>query len=441
MSGETLSRGRFEIMAAANREILSKNLYGDHFNREIGAPYRIPCHNYNVLLKRLKHSELLGKPFYCTVYDYNHKVPIRGNKRGSLSTYNYRENVILDKIFFDFDKDYNPAAKTRLQGLNYNPVLKKEFIINLMEHGRIKEPMDQAITTARYLWEEYGGEPLLVFSGSKGCHLYYFFEPVKLDYPKEVLSRFTRDLKDKGLFNFNTDEEPGLLDTAPVGDVARISRVPGSIHPETGLYCHPFKMDYSYGEIISNAQEEAPPYTDFNPVEMRSPTLREKLIEYDKNMRVDMELQRYQRAFKELEPRKPSPAMENKIQIRGPEDILKLNQFPCFKGAPFTHELRLILAYICSWSGMSREDTLEAIRYYGEHKGTVLSKNDKKGNYFLRKIQGSEEYPKYIFSCKSMKKHGLCRECNGWFYLKLQLPEEFHKRINEYKENQGGEHM
>ena len=428
-------------MAPAKREILSKNLYGKNFNREIGIPYRVPCHDYNVLIKRLKHSELLGKPFYCTVYDYNHKAPIRGNKRGRLSTYNYRENVILDKIFFDFDKDYTPAAKKRLQELNYNPVLKKEFIINLMEHGRIKEPIDQAISTARYLREEYGGEPLLVFSGSKGCHLYYFFEPVKLDYPKEVLSRFTRDLRNQGLFNFNTDEEPGLLDTAPVGDVARISRVPGSIHPETGLYCHPFKTDFSYGEIISNAQEEDPAYTDLNPVEMRSLTLRETLIRYDEIIRGDMELQRYQRAFMELEPRKPTPAGGSKIQIRGPEDILKLKKFPCFQNAPFNHEMRILLGLICLWSGLSDEDTLEAIRTYGEDRGTVLSRDNNKGKYFLSKLKGSDGYPKYLFSCRSMKKKGLCRECNGWFYLNLELPEEFHNRIEEYKRIQEGSYM
>jgi hypothetical protein len=435
------SPGRFENVAAANREILSKNLYGDHFNREIGAPYRIPCHDYNVLIKRLKHSELLGKPFYCTVYDFNHNVPIRGNKNRGSSTYNYRENVILDKIFFDFDKDYNPSAKTRLQELDYNPVLKKEFIINLMEHGRIKEPIDQAIGTAQYLRDTHGGEPLLVFSGSKGCHLYYFFEPVMLDYPKEVLSRFTRDLKDQGLFNFNTDEEPGLLDTAPVGDVARISRVPGSIHPETGLYCHPFKMDFNYGEIISNAQEEDPPYADFNPVEMRSPTLRETLIKYDEIVRGDMELQRYQRAFMELEPRQPTPTGGDKIHLQGPEDILKLNQFPCFKEAPFNHAMRILLGLICLWTGLSDEDTLEAIRTYGEDRGTVLSRDNNKGKYFLSKLRGSDGNPKYLFSCRSMKKHNLCRECNQWFYLNLELPEEFHNRIDEYKRIQGGEYM
>lgn len=428
-------------MAAANREILSKNLYGDHFNREIGIPYRVPCHDFNVLLKRLKHSELLGKPFYCTVYDYNHKVPIRGNKRGRLSTYNYQENVILDKIFFDFDKDYTPAAKTRLQELDYNPVLKKEFILNLMEHGRIKEPIDQAISTARYLMDEYGGDPLLVFSGSKGCHLYYFFEPVELDYPKEVLSRFTRDLRDKGLFNFNTDKEPGLLDTAPVGDVARISRVLGSIHPETGLYCHPFKLDHNYWEIISNAQEEDPPYTDFNPVEMRSPTLRETLIEYDKIIRGEMELQRYQRAFMELEPRKPSPITGDKIKIETPEDILKLNQFPCFKEAPYPEGMRQTLALICLWSGLSDEDTLEALKWFGEDKEKYLQGDHKRGYYYLSKLKGSDGSPKYLFSCKTMKKKGLCRECKEWFYLSLDLPPEYHKRIEEYKEKQGGDYM
>lgn len=64
--------------------------------------------------------------------------------------------------------------------------------------------------------------------------------------------------------------------------------------------------------------------------------------------------------------------------------------------------MRQTLALICLWGVLSPEDTLEALN---------------------------------TFTCKTMKKRSLCRDCGGWFYLRLELSEEeFHKKINEYKE-------
>lgn len=424
-------------MAAPTRTIFIEKLCRDHFNREIGTPYRTPCYHLNVLLKKLKHHEHNRDPFYCSVYDYNHGNQIPYKKRSPSYSYNYTENVILDKIFFDFDKDYNPAAKKEIEHNRVTLGSKREFILTLLEHGRIKEPIDQAMDTARYLQENYGGDPFLVFSGSKGCHLYYFFEPVHLEHPKESLTKFTRDLRDKGLFYFNTDTELGLLDTAPVGDVARISRVPGSIHPETGLYCHPFKMDHSYGDIISNSQEEDPPYTDFNPVEMRSPSLGAVLMEYDNRVKVEMELLKYQRAFKELEPRQPPRPGGEKVKIRGPEDILKLNHFPCFKGAPYDHNLRVILSSLCLWSGLSPEDTATALKIFSENKEGYDPGKHLHDPKMIRRLMRGED-PQYVFTCKSLKRLNICRECNQWFYLKLDLPEKYYNLIKDYGKAPGG---
>ncbi|HNR25402.1 MAG TPA: hypothetical protein PKI66_01660 [Methanobacteriaceae archaeon] len=418
------------MTSTTTREELLKNLYGSHFNREIGTPYRQACYHLNILLKKLKAHEGRGDPFYLSVYDYNETARIPLRKPSPRYRYPYEEHVILDKIFFDFDLDYNNRAKEELKN-RATLSSKRDFILKLLEAGRIKEPIKQAKDTARYIQDTYGGEPFLVFSGSKGCHLYIYFNPVSLEHPKETLIRMTRDLRDRGLFNFNTDEEPGLLDTSPVGDVARISRLPGSRHPDTGLYCHPFKLDYSYREIIENSQKPEPPYVEVIPGRMRS-TLDKKLLELEQVVKDELELQRYQRLFSKLEPKRPRQGGAPKIKIKQPEDVLELNRWPCFDKSPYDHDLRVIIANICLWSGLSPEDTARALEVYSQDRGLMEDKHLHHPGE-VEKLLQDEEHPRYIFTCRSMKTRGLCRECGGWFYLKLDLGDEFKKRINHYK--------
>lgn len=414
-----------------SRLLFLKKLCGDNFNREIGTPYREPCYHFNAMVRKFKHHERLGDPFYCSVYDFNHSNQIPYKKPSRSYVYPYSENVILDKIFFDFDKDYTLAAKEEIEKNRPTVNSKRNFILSLLKAGRVKEPIKQAKDTALYIKEHYGGDPFLVFSGSKGCHLYIFFEPVQLEHPKEVLSRITHDLRDQGLFNFSTDNEtPGLLDTAPIGDVARISRAPGSIHPQTGLYCHPFKLDYSYGEIIENSQKDEPPYTDFNPENMKS-GLDTVLKEYDQVINEELEVLKYQRAFRELEPRQPLRNRGERLQIQKPEDILKLNSFPCFQGAPYDHNLRVILSCLCLWMGLSPEETATAIKIFSEDKGVYEENKHLHDHKNINKLKRGE-FPQYVFTCNSFKRLHICRECKKWFYLKVKLPDKYYERIKNH---------
>lgn len=57
------------------------------------------------------------------------------------------------------------------------------------------------------------------------------------------------------------------------------------------------------------------------------------------------------------------------VKIESPNDILLLNQFPCFNKLPYTHNSRMIFRLICKWMDLSLEDTLEALRIFTEDKG------------------------------------------------------------------------
>lgn len=422
------------------REELLKNLYGTRFNREIGTPWRMACYYLNVLLLKLKQHEPRGEPFYCSVYDYNHnnRIPIKKLKPGY--TYKYSENVILDKIYFDFDKPYSKPAREELDN-RVTTSRKREFILELIEAGRIKDPINQAKDNAQYILKHYGGEPLLVFSGSKGCHLYIYFKPVKLEHPGECLEYLTLELESKGLFKINNDKEnPGLLDRAPIGDLSRLSRLPSSIHPETGLYSHPFKSDYSYEEIISNSQKPDPPFYDVQPLEMRG-SLQDRLKEIDKIITDKIEADHYQRIFNKLEPKHPArDGVYKKEKIGEPRDVLLLNRWPCFNNSPYDHELRLIIATICLWSGLTPEDTGEALKIYSQDRGINEDKHLQHPEHIKRDLL-KDGRPKYNFTCKTMKRWGLCRNCKEWFYLRLDLGERFNEIIENYKKTEGVPYM
>lgn len=417
--------------STTGRDQLLLNLYGEHFNREIGTPYRRACYHLNILTQKLRKHEARGDPFYLTVYDYKPTPPIPLKKPAPSYTYPYEKNVILDKIFFDFDLDYTPRAKEELEN-RATLSSKRDFILKLLEHGRLKDPIREAKKTARFIIDLYGGEPLLVFSGSKGCHLYIYFNPLELEHPKETLQKITYQLEREGLFKINRDEEnPGLLDRAPIGDLARLSRVPGSVHPGTGLYCHPFKLDYSYQEIIENSQKPEPPFSDVHPERMRSqigPVLRE----WDQVVKDEVEAQYYQRLFNQLNPSQSRQGPTPQVTLKEPGDVLELNRWPCFQKSPYDHDLRLIIGTICLYSGLTPEETGEALKIYSQDRGHLEDKHLHHPGHIKRNLLENER-PKYLFTCRSMKERGLCRECGGWFYLKLDLGENFRKRLNHYK--------
>lgn len=407
-----------------------KRLYGDHFNREFARAdlqqenfKRKPCQHLEILLSLSKIYQKKNYHVYSNVYDYNHDNPFPFKKPFPNWVYPYENNVILDRIFFDFDKDLTDKAKNEYDNLlSYSS--KQDFYKRLIEQGQAKEPVTEAKILCKYIKDNYGGDPTLVFSGAKGCHVYVHFKPVILKNPKGTILRFVNLLETKLKLK--------ALDPSVKGELSRISRIPTSKHPKTGLYSHPWKIDYSYNEIIENAQCEIIPFDELNIPTARS-NISDLLYQIDSNIEHNKERQKYKNILRQLN-RKPTLKPKNSIKIEFPEDILKLNQFSCFLGLPYTHESRLILANICLWSGLSPEDTVNALRIFAEDKGYYDP------NKHLHNIKQIKALKKYLFTCKSMKNHNLCKYssdknefCKKWFYRKLDLPPNFYKLIEGYK--------
>ena len=316
-----------------SRLLFLKSLYGEHFNRETGDSYRKPCYNFKELLTFISQGEEKGVPCYCSVYDYNHNnlIPLKKPKLGYI--YPYAKNVILDKIFFDFDLDYNQAAIDEINN-RITKERKQEFIIEIMEYGRLKPPINEAKLLANHIIEVYGGDPLLVFSGCKGCHEYIFFKPVKLQHPKETVKRFVNHLEHK--LKLKT------VDQNVKGDLGRIAKIPSSLHPETGLYANPFILSNNYDEIIQNSKNRDI-FPDNIDIESKRSQLDHILISIDRQVMDEMEYIRYKSQFRILnnKGRPTERSRSKKIDLNQPEDILKLNIFSCFRGSALRSQFKI----------------------------------------------------------------------------------------------------
>jgi len=182
---------------------------------------------------------------------------------------NIKNNVIVDRLFMDFDLDLpvdveetrRKLRNLRKNGLSYHKdeqfLLKKEFQDYVID-SRIAEPaiLEAKDFAAKFL-SEYGKEPALFFSGSKGCHAYLFFEPVDLININGTISYFTGRIKE--IYDYKTPD----LSVSEDADV-RMSRIPYSQHELTGLAVVPFKSTDTYEEIIKKSRNPKIEYFDIN---------------------------------------------------------------------------------------------------------------------------------------------------------------------------------
>jgi len=404
-----------------------KRLYGDSFNREFGKEgpginfNRIPVYSLEKLIKLFNVYQGRNCNVYTSVYTYDPGKPIPMKKPAPRYIYPYNKNVILDRIFIDFDKDLTDKAQTEYNNLLLDSS-RQDFYQRLIEQGQAKAPINEAKTVYEYIVKSFQGNPTLIFSGAKGCHLYIHFNPVKLQHPKETILHFVNKLEE--LLNLKH------MDDAVKGDFSRVSRIPTSKHPKTDLYAHPWKVDYSYNEIIENSKNKNIPFDTLDLEAARS-NLTDLLYNIDSYFESQKERLKYESILRK-HTRKNIVSSRDKVKIEAPEDILLLNQFPCFQALPYTHDSRVILALICLWMGLDPGSTVEALKIFAEDKGYY---NPSKHLNDIRQIKSLKKYP---FTCNSMKKHKLCKckdgFCKNWFYLKLDLPDEFYKLIENYHE-------
>ena len=144
------------------------------------------------------------KNIYRSVYNYDGEIDIN--------------NVIVDKIFLDFDYD-------------------KDLVF-----------FDNVRKVAKYLADS-GYTFCIRFSG-RGFHLFiYLDEDKKLRNPKQAIRKWVKDMHNK------TDTDS---DFSVVGDLRRVSRMLNSMNLKTHLYCIPIQynelMNFTYESICEMAK-------------------------------------------------------------------------------------------------------------------------------------------------------------------------------------------
>ncbi|MEM3378093.1 MAG: hypothetical protein QW674_04000 [Candidatus Bathyarchaeia archaeon] len=164
--------------------------------RELGCPQRFFTDNPKDLLNLIMECSEKLKPCFISVQPYRMRD----------------QPCAVEKLFFDFDSPDDPArAWNDARGF--------------------------AVALRRF----YKVEPLIVYSGRKGFHVYVFLEKtVKFDAGQLLLGRRVYSELQKRLLmglSFQT------LDFNVVGDFKRLARVPFSVHEQTGSLCCPVDLD------------------------------------------------------------------------------------------------------------------------------------------------------------------------------------------------------
>ena len=147
------------------------------------------------LLHWIISSQLALKPSYISA-------------RPFLGDFNDKASISLATIYLDFDSELDP--------------------------GKAIEEAARA-----YDWMEGSGIiPRIYFSGKKGCGLYIDCQEPSIPYDeslkKAVLTSMVQSIQSEGF---------GTLDVSASGDLKRISKLPNTLHPGSGLYCIPLQSE------------------------------------------------------------------------------------------------------------------------------------------------------------------------------------------------------
>ena len=162
------------------------------FGREIGMPQRRFIDNYKDLIAAIEECRQRLLPCYLSVQPYRAAD----------------QPCAIEKLFFEFDCSEDPERAWK-----------------------------DACALAEALRRFYDVEPLLVFSGRRGYHVYAFltktvmFESNQLDLVRAAY----RSLQLCILRGLNLP----TLDQSVIGDVKRLARCPLSLHEKTGSLCIP----------------------------------------------------------------------------------------------------------------------------------------------------------------------------------------------------------
>jgi len=168
-----------------------------YFPRQVGFPNRVFCANKREFLEKVNLHNGAVKRIYYSLYNCN-----KNNKFTE-------DTVLIDKIAFDLDNDFDLFALLRLH----------RFCI---ENGNLKH--------------------IMVFS-TKGFWFYIFTKNYEgLVYPKSALENAQRDIANKTKLLIGDPNQRADIDEHVIGDIARIARMPNTYDLTRKLYCIPITL-------------------------------------------------------------------------------------------------------------------------------------------------------------------------------------------------------
>lgn len=224
-----------------------------------------PIINDEIMLRCIKrYANRPGE--YVTVYSYENTT-----EKGTIDY----KTAKINRIYLDFDNADNPQIALNEAILTIKSLIKRNIF------------------------------PHCYFSGNKGIALYIEFITVdiKPEYKKDVLCLFFDMVKDAVLKDYNKKCE--TLDHQVRGDIARVSRIPNSIH-KSGFYCIPLNFGDMYRGIdhIKNLAK-TPRTFDLDRVIAYTMMRNEKMPVIIKNLEKQVIVNREtEKKKKELETRK-----------------------------------------------------------------------------------------------------------------------------------------
>ena len=186
-----------------------------------------------------------------------------------------------DRLFFDFDLD-NETYKDLKSSSDARDML---FNSNIMEI-----PFNEVSMVYDYLKSD-GFKPYVNFSGSKGFHLYCFFNPCLIENIALISLRYAETLKSElnlKSIDFSVHKDAHM----------RKARLPYSRHKNTDLYTTPCDVDADIKDILSDAVN--PSIRDFQMSDYIVKGFSDDLIATDKEVTRMLEI-KHQRMAKEME--------------------------------------------------------------------------------------------------------------------------------------------
>jgi len=300
--------------------------------REVGTPERAYIDNYKALFAIIEECRQRLLPCYLSVQPYRARDQPCG----------------IEKLFFEFDCAEDPGRAWK-----------------------------DAAALAEALKRFYNVEPLLVFSGRKGYHVYAFlektamFELNQLDLAKKAY----RELQMRILKGLSLP----TLDQSVIGDIKRLARCPLSMHQETSSLCAPVTL-----ERKPFIPEDLEAYRTLDP-SLLGPVIKE--------------LKDREKLQGALSKTKPNLEVKNG-RIR--PCILAALEKPLEGGNG--HLMRLAIARECLAAGCSVDEIVPLFQ-------NQLDFNPNKTRYY---VEHAAKNPAKPFTCRKIRELGFCLpNCGG----------------------------